>query len=117
MTLLRAEGCISITITIKQSDKDLPKTWEEFELINVYLAQLAQLMFIYNDGWQPDWEDVTEKQYCIEFRRNKPYKSELLTAQRFLAFKTEKIRDKFLENFEDLIWKAKPLMKDNNNKI
>ena len=29
---------------------------------------------------------------------------------RILAFKTEELRDKFLENFEDLIEIAKPLL-------
>ena len=83
---------------------------EEQAKASIALAQLSQLMFVYNDGWEPNWEDVTEDQYCIEFRRNRPCKSKLLTTQRFLAFKTEEIRIKFLENFENLIWQARLLL-------
>ena len=60
------------------------------------LAQLCQLRDRYNDGWKPNWEDGTKK-YTIYFNK-------------ILAFKTLELRDKFLENFKDLIETAKPLL-------
>ena len=133
---------------IKQSDKDLPKTWKEIGIVKGYyvtrnsyimpvsnlggpassqnnknifrteeqarasiaLAQLSQLMFVYNEGWQPNWKDPYENKRCIAFRENHINILITIKTQCFLAFKTPKIRDKFLENFEDLIWQAKPLL-------
>ena len=60
------------------------------------LAQLCQLRDRYNDGWKPNWEDGTKK-YTIYFNK-------------ILAFKTKELRDKFLENFKELIEIAKPLL-------
>jgi len=74
------------------------------------LAQLSQLMFVYNEGWQPNWKDLYENKRCIAFRENYINILKTITTQCFLAFKTPKIRDKFLENFEDLILQAKPLL-------
>jgi len=90
-------------------NKNAFRTKEQAEAV-IALAQLSQLMFVYNKGWTPNWEDIIEEQYCIEFRRNILYKSESLTTQHFLAFKMAKTRDKFLKNFKDLIWQAKPLL-------
>lgn len=119
-------------IVFKKIERKLPKRWEELEFIdgffvsslsdiakignnttndennkNVFptkeeaeaclaLAQLCQLRDRYNDGWKPNWEDGTKK-YTIYFNK-------------ILAFKTKELRDKFLENFRDLIEQAKPLL-------
>lgn len=83
-------------------------TKEEAEAC-VALAQLCQLRDRYNDGWKPDWTDNAEK-YCIYFNDNKLDISYSYSAHRVLIFKTVETRDKFLENFEDLIKTAKPLL-------
>ena len=83
-------------------------TKEEAEAC-VALAQLCQLRDRYNGGWKPDWEDNSEK-YIIYFHADKIISGDTYRAQSVLHFKTEELRDRFLENFEDLIWVARPLL-------
>lgn len=73
------------------------------------LAQLCQLRDRYNDGWKPDWNDGTNK-YSIYFTRDEIDGVCEYCSHRVLAFKTLELRDKFLENFGDLIELAKPLL-------
>ena len=74
------------------------------------LAQLCQLRDRYNGGWKPDWEEHTERKHCIEFCKNVITKYEVSISRKVLHFKTEELRDRFLENFKDLIEIAKPLL-------
>ena len=74
------------------------------------LAQLCQLRDRYNYGWKPDWEDDGEIKYCIEFFKGKIEKECHYVTKRVLCFRTRELRDKFLENFRDLIKIAKPLL-------
>ena len=76
----------------------------------VALAQLCQLRDRYNDGWKPDWDSMSETKYVLEISRNIVVKNFYNHTKRILAFKTKNIRDKFLENFKDLIEIAKPLL-------
>ena len=133
-------------IVFKKIERDLPKRWEDLELIcgfyvdsdseicdcrssvlafgeckNTFpteeeaeaclaLAQLCQLRDRYNDGWKPDWEDDEEQKHVMFIHREEICKETFFTVQQSLAFKTEELRDKFLENFRDLIEIAKPLL-------
>ena len=74
------------------------------------LAQLCQLRDAYNEGWKPDWEDYEQFKWCIVFFKDNIRVAEYLFIKKMLAFKTEELRDKFLENFRDLIETAKPLL-------
>lgn len=76
----------------------------------VALAQLCQLRDRYNDGWKPDWNITSETKYVIEVSKNTIVKNFYGNRHKILSFKTEELRDKFLENFEDLIEIAKPLL-------
>lgn len=89
-------------------NRNLFPTKEEAEAC-LALAQLCQLRDRYNDGWKPDWNDVNEK-YIIYFHANKIIRGDTCRAQSVLHFKAKKLRDKFLENFRDLIETAKPLL-------
>lgn len=73
------------------------------------LAQLSQLMNVYNDGWKPDWTKEYNK-YCIEICEDKIKTVVYCSSNTFLAFKSNEIRTKFLEKFKDLIEQAKPLL-------
>lgn len=73
------------------------------------LCQLIQLRDCYNDGWVPDWNKSTQK-YCIEIVENTIAKFIYTNTSKILTFKTLELRDKFLENFRDLIEIAKPLL-------
>ena len=74
------------------------------------LAQLCQLRDRYNEGWKPDWEYEEEVKFNIFYSRNSIVKSTCYMSNTVLVFKTEELRDKFLENFRDLIETAKPLL-------
>lgn len=67
------------------------------------MAQLSQLMAVYNDGWEANWNNINQYKFCIgrfESRLNVNWYS---GAYHFIAFKTAEIRDEFLKNFEPLI--------------
>ena len=76
------------------------------------LSQLCQLRDAYNGEPLADWCDWADDntKYCIEICDNRISKDYYSTYKKVLAFKTEELRDKFVENFEDLILTAKPLL-------
>jgi len=71
------------------------------------MAQISQLLTIYNDGWEPDWTqqaiNYANTKYCICRYNNEIIRKDYQTRWSFLAFKTPEIRDEFMENFPDLI--------------
>lgn len=74
------------------------------------LAQLCQLRDRYNGGWKPNWEENINEKYSIYFHNEKIYSDYSYNTRHVLSFKTYELRDKFLENFKDLIEIAKPLL-------
>ena len=80
------------------------------------LSQLCQLRDRYNEGWKPDWEDRAQNKFIIYIHPNNEILFDKISAnthaisRHLLTFKTEELRDKFLENFRDLIEIAKPLL-------
>ena len=95
-------------ISTKCADRNIFPTKEEAEA-SLALAQLCQLRDIYNDGWKPDWKDNFVK-YTLYFWKDNINQINSTGARNLLAFKNATIRDKFLENFRDLIETAKPLL-------
>jgi len=96
-------------LNTQEYNKNTFPTKEEAEAC-LALAQLCQLRDRYNDGWNPNWNSKAETKYVIEIFKNNIAKNIYGGRHRILAFKTEELRDKFLENFEDLIEIAKPLL-------
>lgn len=90
-------------------NKNIFKTEEQAKAV-IAMAQLSQLMHVYNDGWVADWKNTNECKYCLFFHSNKIIKATFSDARCFLAFKTSEIRDEFAKNFESLILEAKPLL-------
>lgn len=86
-------------------------TWPSKEAAEAALAlsQLCQWRDKRNDGWKADWADGETKKYCIiqavDIMVDTYYKS-----RKVLSFKSAEIRDKFLEDFRELIEQAKPLL-------
>lgn len=73
---------------------------------------LRRLLFLrdyYNEGWEPDWEDEEEK-FSIQVCEGEFHTFESIECQRVVSFKTEEIRDKFLEDQRELLEIAKPLL-------
>ena len=77
---------------------------------SIALAQLSQLREIYRNGWTPDWTNFIEHKYVIHFKENDLCITYCIDFQYFLAFQSKEIRDKFINNFKELILIAKPLL-------
>ena len=92
-----------------EENKNVFPTEEEAEAC-LALAQLCQLRDRYNGGWKPDWNDDEEPKYAIKISNNKTTVCVLTATSSVLSFKSAYLRDKFLENFGDLIEIAKPLL-------
>lgn len=88
--------------------KNIRATKEQAEA-SIAMAQLSQLMKVYNDWREPDYSRATRK-YVICFEDEEIKIDYFFTISKFLTFKTPEIRDEFLENFRELIEKAKPLL-------
>jgi hypothetical protein len=96
------------TFPAHDCNKNIFATKEQAEA-SIAIAQLSQLMKVYNDGWVANWTNDEDK-FCIGFCIDDINKVTNIGTNKFLAFKDEKTRDLFLENFRDLILTAKPLL-------
>lgn len=67
------------------------------------MAQLSQLMTIYNDGWEADWNNTHETKYVIRANKNSLFSDYYSASVNFLAFKFAAVRNEFMKNFESLI--------------
>lgn len=76
---------------------------------SIALAQLSQLREVYRQAWKPDWKDDNIK-YCIEFNFDSIDIDIWKHVNHFLSFQSREIASQFLENFRELIVKARPLM-------
>lgn len=73
------------------------------------LMQLLICRQVYRQGWKPDLEDDDIK-YYIEYFDGDIDKNANLHISHVLSFQSAEVRDKFLENFHDLIKEAKELI-------
>ena len=89
-------------------DRNIWPTKEEAEAC-LALSQLCQWRDKYNEGWKPDWKN-RDTIWCICITHDCVRTFSTMTENHALAFKTQKIRDKFLEDFRELIEIAKPLL-------
>lgn len=83
--------------------KDIFRTEKQAKSALAY-AQLTQLMALpeYNGDWVPNWEDKSQVYTIIGFGNN-ILKFSGINHRSHIAFKSEEIRDKFLENNMDLL--------------
>ena len=73
---------------------------------------LLKLLFLrdyYNEGWHPNYYDNNRK-FVIFVTNNEFEKDFSIAESNVLTFKTEEIRDKFLEEQRELLEIAKPLL-------
>lgn len=73
------------------------------------LPKLIRIMGQYNKEWIPNWKDSSIK-YILYYCNDDITKNYTSNTRNLLAFKSEEIRDRFLEDHEDLIKIAKPLL-------
>lgn len=74
------------------------------------LMQLIQLRDCYRQGWKPDWGNGDEWKFQIKCDKGCVCAGIHCTTSKVLSFQTTEIRNKFLENFRDLIIQAKELI-------
>ena len=89
-------------------NRNLFPTRKEAEAM-LAMAQLCQLRDRWNDGWKADWKDGTVK-YCIGSYKNVVYKEFYYNTNQPMVFKTEELRNRFMETFKDLLEEAKPFL-------
>ena len=117
-------------IVFKKKEKELPTKWEDLseeiqdEVVYGFLPtekeykamlalrKLLWLRDVYNGEPLADWCDWSfpKMKFVIYFDENEIFTTEHFYTSSCLAFKTRELRDKFVENFEDLILTAKPLL-------
>lgn len=73
------------------------------------LKKLILLRDYYNEGWQPDWNDNATK-YSIEVEVGEIVGRNHHCNARIMSFKTNVVRNKFLEEQRELLEIAKPLL-------
>lgn len=76
------------------------------------LATLSQLLYlrdIYRQGWTPNWNDNNFK-YGISVQYNQLAKNMQFGINNTFSFQSKELRDKFLENFKDMLEKIKDLI-------
>ena len=100
-------------------ERTLPKTWQEYEAtlhemfanvkapreIAIALDNLVKIYLLkqeYNGDWVADYGNPKQEKFVIHLHDVLPC--------RFLAFKSESLRDQFAANFKQLIEAAKPLL-------
>jgi hypothetical protein len=91
-----------------EDNRNIFATKEQAEACNA-LAQLSQLREVYRQGWKPDLNKDDYK-YCVQFKQEDIHIYLWININYFLSFQSREIAEQFLENFRDLIEKAKPLM-------
>jgi len=89
-------------------NKNIFATKEQAEA-SIALAQLSQLLKVYRGGWLPDWKDDNYK-YAIQFSQDVLEISSLVCSNAFITLPTKELAKEFLNNFSELILKAKPLL-------
>lgn len=81
------------------------KRAEQFLILN----KLLQIRDYYNQGWEPNWNDCTDK-YVIWSFENKLYSDVSTCANSIFAFESKEVRDTFFENFENDLEKIKEFL-------
>ena len=97
----RADGVIRRI----ECDKNVLPNKKSAESI-LALCQLTQLRDRYRQGWVPNLKN-NENKYIIDYVEDNLYLSIYKYNNTFLSFQSKEIRDKFLDNFKDLIEQAK----------
>ena len=89
---------------------DLEAPSKELAEATIALLKLLFLRDYYNEGWQPDWNNSKQTKYTIEVYLDEMWCDNYTTVKKILSFRTDKIRDKFLEEQKELLEIAKPLL-------
>lgn len=84
---------------------------EEYEFAFEALKKLIILRDYYNEGWKPEFNGKSgDKFRIVNYCGNTLSKDKSFSVCGVMVFKTEEIRDKFLEEQRELLEIAKPLL-------
>jgi hypothetical protein len=115
--LLQAYKDVSVTEFIDIAKEYEPKVRPILELFfgeyaeaAFYYGLLSKLRDEYRKGWKPDYTDKYAVKYGIYFTDQGLKIGAFYENTVFLVFQSIEVAEQFLENFRDLIEKAKPLM-------
>lgn len=97
------------TSRVINRDKNILPNKETAEAF-LALMQLIQLRDVYRQGWIPNYKSYDEIKYSIHTYDGKIEIDSFNLANSVISFQSEEIRDKFLNNFKDLIEQAKELL-------
>ena len=86
-------------------DDNLLATQKDAEAI-LALIKLKRLRDTYRQGWVPNWKTPDDK-YSIDYYQDNLDPGSTYHMDCFLAFQSEELRDKFYDNFKNLIETAK----------
>jgi hypothetical protein len=67
----------------------------------IAMAKLSQVMAVYNDGWEPDWNNFFQEKWCVRLDKEKLKIDIFISLKMFLVFKTQELAKEFLENFRE----------------
>lgn len=67
----------------------------------ITLNKLLQIRDYYNQGWEPDWNDVRQEKFIIGAKYNKLFTEVFHNLMFMFAFKTPELRNEFFKNFEE----------------
>ena len=116
---LRIKGFyVDISSNIKESDDYFsPSEYDKNVFANkeqaeatIAMAQLSQLMKVYNDGWEADWSNNSSIKFNLYYFNNELIIIKDNGVRRYLTFKDQETAELFIENFKELIEQAKPLL-------
>lgn len=97
-------GYISILHEIELPDERIAEAFKA-------LAKLIWLRDYYNEGWKPEFNGKSGDKFCIvNYCGDTLSKDKSFSVCGVMVFKTEEIRDKFLEEQRELLEIAKPLL-------
>ena len=101
--ILQFNGCYTVS-----DNRNVFRTKAQAEA-SIALAQLSQLMYVWNEGWEPDFF-LNKDKYIIGFINDDIVYRTTRWERAFLVFRDYEIRNKFAETFKDLIMQAAPLL-------
>jgi len=89
---------------------DLIIRFQELLIARAAYWKIAGEQLGLEEPWQPDWNHINRKFYCIYNSKNNIVKNVIYSENKILAFPTEEMRDAFYENFKKLIENCKELL-------
>ena len=102
--------CKSVLRTIIGHKAELLLNLEKLLVCRDAYWKIAGEQMGLNKLWEPDWNYINRKFYCIYNSKNNIVKNVIYSENKILAFPTEEMRDAFYDNFKDLIESCKELL-------